>query len=457
MRRIDNNSLLQIALELVSDSPATLLPFIQANRHLYNLASHYLLLCPTEECATEVHLGLEGDTKSDERVEGFRDFVLGTTFHRPRIPHLHRLCLVTPSSRDIQNVENPCLSERSITALAKLFGPTLKVQRQGRYHIMHYSQPQFVLQRFTVWPGPLSALENMLPLASSIFRLESLEEVSYRTTWPPEVVSLYQQSVAPLMELEIQVLDFDTWFLHCDRDPFRDLAPFRRTLQVLRFYFQCRRLSDFTRGPTIPSYPLLAVLDIRGWDIRISTRVLRKAFPYLRELTLQVDSTIWPNTTRGLADNERDERNDYYESLRRENLEDMAVHGTPQWRELDFLQGSVRMLYSLGLTCKVRTLSLYSDGLQDDTMAYELCKATRPEELQCTCILSRALPTVTSAIKGCSHSLKDFFFQTRLEVEVYDEANWKDRHEELVSRSLIVSYYEAKTILRCYRQLYLKK
>lgn len=82
---LNDDCILQIAQELVS------LKTIQENRYLYNLASHCLLYCPTDNACPSLRLGLEGDTSSDRRIEGFRDFVLEVTSRRSRVRHLRQL------------------------------------------------------------------------------------------------------------------------------------------------------------------------------------------------------------------------------------------------------------------------------------------------------------------------------------------------------------------------------
>lgn len=422
-RRLDNDSLLQIALELVSDSRATLIPFIQSNRHLYNLASHYLLLGTSNDPFTHVHVDLEGNTKMDECVEGFRDFVLGVTSYRSRIRHLRKLLLTTPSQEEIMDLEHPRLSTRAIAALTEIFNPAPSYKSA-------VSMDLPVLEIFAMDPEPLAMLDNTLPLAEALFKLTTIKEMVYTTCWTSNIIRLHQEIKAPLHKLSINI---DDPLTHSYKDNLLlYLAPLRNSLRDLRLDFRERPTFDIVKGTSSPSFLLMSVLHIQALNFRIPTKVLALAFPNLSELVLQIEKSVYP-----FDDTSHDEdpvwgmppEDSYYQTLRRDNHKD----GTTLWKGLDILQGSVRTVYSLGLTCQVKTLRLLSDGLDDDVMAREVCSTVQPQTLHLACGLPCAVLLATSTIMGSSVSLTNFYLETALSVEVCDETCWETTRDTIVS------------------------
>lgn len=455
---LNEDCLLRISRELVSDlSSSALIPFIQTNRFLYNLASHYLLLCPASYTYSGIHIGLEGDTESDERVEGFRDFVLGVNFYRSRVPHLHRLIVTIPSMEDIEDIEKPRLSKRSINALAEVFNPALHHQPQHA----PTAQPPIVLERFAMWPlvDSFGTLDDMFPIPSLLAKIPTLHELVCTSRGTLDSIS-HQDIKAPLSTLSLEVEDPGTDFRTCDL--LVNLSSVRQSLR--RLYLNAHECFTFgfTRGTKIPVYPSLLEFVARVWDLHIPTRVLVEAFPNLKNLSLDIigrsifpsDCLQWPvddDASWGME-------NSLYSHIRRENQRDLEQYGHEQWKELDEVTGSVRTLYSLDLTCKVKTLTIYSDGLYEEDMAQDVCERMKPESLHFLCILTRALPSVTSAIMGCTGSLRDFHLETSLNVEVKNWGSWEIWYAEIVSTVFTVIIIKSHPIVfRTFRRNSLKQ
>lgn len=440
---LNDDCIIQIAQELAYEHSGDLVPFVQTNRHLYNVASHCLLYCPpTRSTAvvtySELHLGFEGDTSSDRRIEGFRDFVLGINSHRSRLGYLRKLVIVFPSPEDMEDIDRPRFSRRSIDALVQVFNPALHPRHEG------VDPTPIALERlitlYRLHP-PIDLMESFLPVTLLLLKLSSLWKFDFPTNLSTDFAAMHKQIEAPLEVVSLDIVGPDVAFEPCGalcalshiKDTLRELWLDVRNSSSLMF-------TCYSEPATSPLYPRLTSVHLKATEICLRTIVLLAAMPNLKSLTFfDHDSVYRDHYHDSHLDFARDDLNPLFKCLRQINQEDVELHEFDQWTHLEQLRGPVRLLYSLGLTCKVDSLWLYCDGVEEH-MVQELCEHARPKSLQFCCILARSLPSVTSAIDACDRSLKEFHLGTVVYIptgnEKLPEEYWEDRRRHLVSTSV---------------------
>ncbi|KAK7689446.1 hypothetical protein QCA50_007238 [Cerrena zonata] len=393
---LDDYSWCQIAQETARLDRASLLNLIHTNRHFYNALSHCLLLD-----TPVVHLDPRDSEKSERRLEGFHSFILGketrqlssTTIisdttaevvNYGRGQSLHRLWIQKLSAcatKETPSLGTVTLSDRSIQMLKDVLScaPNLI-----EFHI----DASYYHEDISVILPPISSH----PL---------LKKLSLGVSLTPETIHQIQNLQPSITHLSIHTLALS------NNDGFQ---PVIKPAEYLRQLSSSLRLLRVCVGEGVRleltdnghSFDSMAHLALKALDLDLSTKTLATLYPNLRSLELYLLSNGRSRIIDGAQLFQRRIRN---------------ITNSRCWKNLDYICGNPIPLYTLGLSCTARVLSLACHCFPGEGDAIStLCKSLKPGYLHMMVPLPNQYPILIRTIRGSTDSVLNYNLEVLVDM-----------------------------------------